>query len=467
MQVGDQVFTIRALIDTGAEVNIIKKGTIPPHYMQRDNHPLTLKGADDSQLTGGNLCLKATGMIEGKDIDSKEPIEIHCPLHMYEANITVQAILSYKWLADQNFMVHPRRHGLFFQDESIEAFVPGITVDHARPPTRLDKVVAVRLDTVPMGIQPQEISSGKNGEENLHKKQVETNGEESNPGLETEEEEVREKVPMSPENAKIRMQDRFWKSGVEERFQPQFNEWGEEKPRMLDLFSGTGSIAKAFRARGYQVITLDNLPKFGADICMDILAWDYLRAFPRRYFKVIAASPPCTEYSVAMTCRPRELDKADELVGRAMDIIHHYMPEKWFLENPRTGHLKGREVLRGLEYVDVDYCQFCEWGYKKPTRIWGSAYLAKLKPRLCDNRACINMYQRPNGGWGHRRVLGATPPPGVSRVPLEEQYRIPEGVIAYVMGWGRQETDWIKPLIPHPPFYPPPPLPSDPYAHCK
>jgi len=69
MQVGDQVFTIRALIDTGAEVNIIKKGTIPPHYMQRDNHPLTLKGADDSQLTGGNLCLKATGVFEGKDID--------------------------------------------------------------------------------------------------------------------------------------------------------------------------------------------------------------------------------------------------------------------------------------------------------------------------------------------------------------------------------------------------------------
>ena len=45
---------------------------------------------------------------------------------MYEANIKVEAIISYKWLADQNFVVHPRRHGLYFQDEHIQVFIPGI-----------------------------------------------------------------------------------------------------------------------------------------------------------------------------------------------------------------------------------------------------------------------------------------------------------------------------------------------------
>jgi nucleoside-diphosphate kinase len=65
---------------------------------------------------------------------------------MYEANITVQAIISYKWLADQNFMVHPRRHGLFFHDENIQVFIPGIEKEEKEFTTRLDKVVAMKLE---------------------------------------------------------------------------------------------------------------------------------------------------------------------------------------------------------------------------------------------------------------------------------------------------------------------------------
>ena len=67
---------------------------------------------------------------------------------MYTANITVQAIISYKWLADQNFMVHPRRHGLYFQDENIQVFIPGIEKEEKEFTTRLDKVVAMKLEWV-------------------------------------------------------------------------------------------------------------------------------------------------------------------------------------------------------------------------------------------------------------------------------------------------------------------------------
>ena len=35
---------------------------------------------------------------------------------------------------------------------------------------------------------------------------------------------------------------------------------------MLDLFSGTGSVAKVYRDHGYEVITLDSDPRFKADI---------------------------------------------------------------------------------------------------------------------------------------------------------------------------------------------------------
>ncbi len=72
---------------------------------------------------------------------------------------------------------------------------------------------------------------------------------------------------------------------------------------MLDLLSGTGSTAAAFRKKGFEVITLDFNQKFSPDIQTDVLAWDYQSTFPAGYFETIAASPPCTENSIAMTCR--------------------------------------------------------------------------------------------------------------------------------------------------------------------
>jgi hypothetical protein len=90
---------------------------------------------------------------------------------------------------------------------------------------------------------------------------------------------------------------------------------------MLDLFSWTGSIAAAFRKMGYEVITLDLDQKFSPDILTDVLAWDYQSTFPPGYFETIEASPPCTEYSIAITCRARDLHMADAIVCRAIDII--------------------------------------------------------------------------------------------------------------------------------------------------
>ncbi len=92
-------------------------------------------------------------MLEGKTIAGQQAVRVQCSIHMYEAEIEVQAILSYKWLADQNFMVHPRRHGLYFQDERLEIFVPGITKEEGRKhAARLDKVVAIMLQSVPLGL---------------------------------------------------------------------------------------------------------------------------------------------------------------------------------------------------------------------------------------------------------------------------------------------------------------------------
>jgi hypothetical protein len=86
-------------------------------------------------------------------------------------------------------------------------------------------------------------------------------------------------------------------------------------------------------------------------------------------------------------------------------------------------------------YVDVHYCQFCDWGYQKPTRVWGPLYFQKLKSRTCDGPTCPNLIVRSTKRTGHWRILGASPQDGAPRVPLDDKYRILEGVLSYVMGW--------------------------------
>jgi site-specific DNA-cytosine methylase len=95
---------------------------------------------------------------------------------------------------------------------------------------------------------------------------------------------------------------------------------GAKKKRALDLFCGSGSVAHALRREGYEVITLDVDPHCNANFVVDVLEWPVEDLFRPGFFDLVAASPPCTEYSAAMTRRPRNMDAADQLVQRTIDI---------------------------------------------------------------------------------------------------------------------------------------------------
>jgi site-specific DNA-cytosine methylase len=136
--------------------------------------------------------------------------------------------------------------------------------------------------------------------------------------------------------------------------------------RLLELFSGTGSVGNVASELNYDVISLDR--DMDANLKIDIMDWDY-KAYPPKFFDVIWASPPCTEYSRAKTTGIRKIDEANAIVQRTLEILRYLDPTFYIIENPQTGLLKEQPFMADLPYKDIDYCKY-SLTYRKRTRLW-------------------------------------------------------------------------------------------------
>ncbi len=152
------------------------------------------------------------------------------------------------------------------------------------------------------------------------------------------------------------------------------------KMLLLELFSGTGSIGRAFREQGWDVFAVDLDPKTAADLHADVLNVP-LSSLPPQV-DCVWASPPCTHYSIARTYAktPRDLVGSDALVQKVLDLVAHYRVP-FFMENPHSGLLKGRAVVQGLPMQIVDYCRYGT-AYRKRTAIWTNTDWQPARP-LC------------------------------------------------------------------------------------
>lgn len=451
LNVEGQTFLVKALIDTGAEVNIIRRGIIPPELLRRAETPISLSTADSSAIQGGKLGVSGLANLRGHERDLKIPVDVQCPVHFYEAVIAAEAILSYGWLGQHNFHIIPRNHCLEFRDDNSCVWISGIshrnkgTAGISREGRRSSRTLPSK-DTMPRS-ETTQYQGHPPAEHHIIPESL----------VNTPTELSQTQLPLATHLDSI-----FPLPGVPEveasslvlGTPPPVTvsdvESSGKRPRMLDLFSGTNSVGDVFLKRGYEVVSVDNQVTYNPTICTDVQQWDYKTTYPVGYFDVIAASPPCTEYSTAMTSRLRRLKEADDLVLLGLAIIGYFMPVFWFMENPRRGLLKERTFMHDLPFVDVDYCQFSDWGYQKPTRIWGSPQIGLLPRRVCDNRTCPNRIINSDGIEAHRHILGTTPSENQVRVPRDKQYRIPEGVISYIAGWGISKTDGTRPNPPAP-----------------
>ena len=136
---------------------------------------------------------------------------------------------------------------------------------------------------------------------------------------------------------------------------------------------------------------MDNNPKEKPSNVVGILTWKYQDMFPVGHFDIIFACPPCEQVSQARTTAPRDVALAERIVERTLEIIRYFDPKRWFLENPRGGGMKWFECLKDVPCVDVDYCQFSDWGYQKPTRIWGGEHIWDVESQVCDRKTCPNL----------------------------------------------------------------------------
>ena len=198
--------------------------------------------------------------------------------------------------------------------------------------------------------------------------------------------------------------------------------------KTLELFAGSRSIGKVAKNLSFEVFSSDIEQFGGIDYVTDILNFDPTK-IP---FKpdIIWASCPCTAFSVAAIGKnwtkvgddyipknPRA-DFGLKLVQKTLEIIQHFNPTYFFIENPR-GMLRKMPIMADLPRQGVTYCQYGDTRMK-PTDIWTNS--TKWIPRpMCKNGDTCHVAAPRGSKTGTQGLKGSYER---SKIPEELCYEI-------------------------------------------
>lgn len=184
------------------------------------------------------------------------------------------------------------------------------------------------------------------------------------------------------------------------------------KLKVLELFSGTQSISKEFRARGHETFTVDfdevfKEPEYcNTDLHIDIneLMADMIsEKFGQP--DVIWASPDCKSYSVAGISHHRKKEGSgnlspiseyaifcDKTNKHMIELIKELNPKYYFIENPRGG-MRKMDFIQEIPRYTVTYCQYLtdiplEQRRMKPTDIFTNHPEPQFKPPCKNGAPC-------------------------------------------------------------------------------
>lgn len=176
---------------------------------------------------------------------------------------------------------------------------------------------------------------------------------------------------------------------------------------ILDLCGGTGAWSKPYKSAGYEVHVI-TLPEYDVTrVEFGTFAIGFMPQTQQKFltipynqvYGILAAPPPCTEFSLAKGAAQRNFQAAMEIVDACLQIIWHcrfYKGSKlkfWSLENP-VGFLR--------QFLGKPVYTFEQWQFKdegiKPTDLWG--YFRNPTPIVIEkpaNLSIINPNGRKNG----------------------------------------------------------------------
>jgi len=207
---------------------------------------------------------------------------------------------------------------------------------------------------------------------------------------------------------------------------------------LLELFAGTHSMGKAFREAGWEAYSVDIDPACGATWTGDVREFS-IDLLPRRP-DMIWASPCCTHYSRARTKAktPRDLEWADSLVAAALRI-QAACGCPMLLENPHSGLLKTRDVLRGTEFTVLDFCMYHDGrsahAARKRTAIWMVGCTFRPARPLC-NKNCGHCV----GNRHAERAQQGSAPGCPTRRSLAQLHAIPPLLCEEIARWATREV---------------------------
>jgi hypothetical protein len=125
----DRRYQALVLLDTGAEVSLIRKGLLPANLFCDAASPFRLIAANNQIVEGGNLevelAIHFCGV--GKGTRTKHVVEM--PITLVEAEIDQDLILSYRWMGERGILIDPRKHGFWVQGGGQDLWVEGLRRD--------------------------------------------------------------------------------------------------------------------------------------------------------------------------------------------------------------------------------------------------------------------------------------------------------------------------------------------------
>lgn len=146
-----------------------------------------------------------------------------------------------------------------------------------------------------------------------------------------------------------------------------FEDYITEAPVIISLFDYSGAWSEPYRRAGFRVIQIDI--KLG----FDVLQWNY-KAIRKDLVKGILAAPPCTDFAVsgAQYWKAKDDDgrtaQSVALVRRTLDIVEHFNPVFWALENP-IGRINELVPELGMPWFWQPYMYGDAW--TKKTALYG------------------------------------------------------------------------------------------------